>query len=161
MNVVKKPSIILFMAICILTIMTTAAFAATKIVYNGRASSGWTGSGSFRLSNACGYDGSMYWQYGVGSNYQNESVGLWDFGIAASNVGYYVYIPSCYSNAEVVYHCYYSWDRVDISVDQANYYNEWVWLGQFNTTDQADILMGNAYVPTSEQVGWDEVKYVY
>ncbi|WP_223069517.1 hypothetical protein [Paenibacillus caui] len=145
--------------LCVFFAISVMSYAAsTVIVYNGNASSGWYGSGTFNTSTACGYDGSMYYQNAAsGSN----AIGGWNVKpTSTGNDDYYVYITSCHAYAQALYS---AWDgdgnRVDLNVNQNNYSNIFYYLGNYYVAPNGpNGIQVSTYSSTGE-LGFDEAKF--
>jgi len=155
MNNLKKSSMMTLTILCILMITTSAVFATTKIVYNGSESSGWAEADDSEFHVASyGYDGTMYW-----TDDDEYASAAWSFFKERSDVDYYVYIPRHNATADARYRCVRSLSSsTNIYVDQSEYYDEWIHLGEWDTEAESYISLLNS---DSGRTGFDEVKFVY
>ncbi|NOU88586.1 hypothetical protein GC102_22940 [Paenibacillus sp. LMG 31460] len=137
----------------------TAYAASTVIIYDGGNLFYFDGLST--NSTSCGYDGKM--RYVNQDTAHFNSLGKWRVNPTGSGIdNYYVYIPSCNSNASVVYSAFAkNGDRGDININQANYSNVWYYLGSYdvepnNITQSISLYSHDIY---SGVVGWDEAKF--
>lgn len=154
----------LFAALLLLISGAVAYASTTKIINVGYASEGWSSqSGSFNVA-SCGYDGTTFWQYTSSTPGTPGTDGIWYVGQQSSAyTSFYAYIPSCEGTASVTYSVYPDGGITPypIGVNQSNYSNQFVFLGQYMSS--APMLALSNYAPnqSGKTVDWDAAKFVY
>lgn len=163
MRITKKLSIVSLF--CLGFILGTAvAYAVSWVTYNGNASSGWSGTGTFNVASGTGhgYDGTLYW----GKSNQSPSLSA-AWRPEAPYSSFYdvsVYVPNYYTTAPSVKYSV-AHNNGQSQVLQVSNYNQvsdvWIKLGNFYKKSGYDfaVFMGSSNQPsTNEYIAWDEVR---
>lgn len=165
----RQKTLFSLVVLMLFLLVSGTSYAATTIVYDGGTN--WsqgtnTGGVGIPKSSACGYDGNMRWVNGNG--YSTEYVwGRWDYNVPFNtdiSLQYQVYIPNCNSSASVNYWVIYGTQSTTVSVDQNQYVDAWVNLGNYfipanKSYVQAFIKLYNDNLSNVYKVGFDEAAF--
>jgi hypothetical protein len=124
----------------------------------------FTGSPStmrFYRDNLAGYNGHFWWTYTTVST--DTCYVTWTPHL--NTAGIYevlVYIPSINADANARYKVYYAGGNQTVTINQNNYSNQWVSLGQFpfNTTG-GYVYLGDATGTAMQKIAFDAVRWHY
>lgn len=148
--------------------MATAQSTAERIV--GEDQAYWYGPGNYwHRTTGFGWNGHMVWTYVNGSAICNSI--CWRSGLPSGNYTVYAFVPRNYATTQnarynVEYYVGNTWYRMNIvGVNQNNYYDAWVSLGNYNFPGEPAVYLGDdtgeSYGGTHRMVGFSAVKFVW
>lgn len=116
----------------------------------------------FRDQNA-GYNNHSWWTMSTASG-DDVAWTKWTPNLSESGeYKVYAYIPSTYANAQnCVYKVYHDGGTSWIAINQADYNDEWAYLGTYNFTassDQMYVYLGDVTGVSGEYIAFDAVKF--